>query len=173
MDIEIIDNFIPVEIFNKEFKSIIKKIPWYTNVVLNEGYMGDPIDNFMLTHSFYKKYKPQSELFSEYIEPLLSHMQARSLIRVKANLTMRTEKIIKHGFHVDHKFIVGGEAQETNNCFTSILYLNTNDGYTQFENGTKIESIENRLITFPLSYRHTGTTCTNQPFRAVINFNYF
>ena len=57
--------------------------------------------------------------------------------------------------------------------FTSILYLNTNDGYTQFENGTKIESIENRLITFPLSYRHTGTTCTNQPFRAVINFNYF
>ena len=66
-----------------------------------------------------------------------------------------------------------GEVQETHNCFTSILYLNTNDGYTEFENGTKIESIENRLITFPLSYRHTGTTCTNNPFRVVINFNYF
>ena len=74
----------------------------------------------------------------------------------------------KHGFHIDNKFLVN-----TDTCFTSILYLNTNNGYTEFENGTKVESIKNRLIKFPLSYRHTGTTCTNQPFRSVINFTYF
>ena len=172
MDIEITDNFMPKEVF-KEFKSIIKEIPWYTSVVLNEKWLCDPIDNFMLTHNFYDQYKPQSQLFSQYIEPLLSHMQVRSLIRVRANLTTRTEKIIKHGFHIDYEAVIDGEVQETHNCFTSILYLNTNDGYTELENGTKIESIENRLIKFPLSYRHTGTTCTNQPFRSVINFTYF
>ena len=128
---------------------------------------------FKLYHNFYDQYKPQSQFFSSHIAPLLSHMQVRSLIRVRANLTTRTEKIIKHGFHIDYEAVVDGEVQETHNCFTSILYLNTNDGYTEFENGTKIESIENRLITFPLSYRHTGTTCTNYPFRSVINFTYF
>jgi len=172
MDITIIDNFMPAEVF-KEFKIIMRDIPWYTSVVLDEELQCDPIDNFMFSHTFYDKYKPQSELFSECIEPLLSHMQVRSLIRVKANVTMRTEKIIKHGFHIDYEAVVDGEVQETHNCFTSILYLNTNDGYTEFENGTKIESIENRLITFPLSYRHTGTTCTNYPFRSVINFTHF
>ena len=172
MDIEIIDNFMPKEVF-EEFQSIIREIPWYTSVVLNEKWLCDPIDNFMLTHNFYDQYKPQSQLFSQYIEPLLSHMQVRSLIRVRANLTTRTEKIIKHGFHIDYEAVIDGEVQETHNCFTSILYLNTNDGYTELENGTKIESIENRLIKFPLSYRHTGTTCTNQPFRSVINFTYF
>ena len=172
MDIEIIDNFMPKKVF-EEFQSLIKEIPWYTSVVLNENATCDLIDNFMLTHNFYAQYKPQSQFFSSHIATLLSHMQVRSLIRVRANLTARTEKIIKHGFHIDYEAVVDGEVQETHNCFTSILYLNTNDGYTEFENGTKIESIENRLITFPLSYRHTGTTCTNYPFRSVINFNYF
>ena len=172
MDIEIIDNFMPKKVF-EEFQPIIREIPWQTSIVLDDELQCDPIYNFMLTHKFYDKYKPQSELFFKYIEPLLTHIKVRSLIRVKGNLTMRTEKIIKHGFHIDYQAIVDGEAQETNNCFASILYLNTNDGYTEFENGTKIKSIENRLVTFPISYKHTSTTCTDKSFRCVINFNYF
>ena len=55
---------------------------------------------------------------------------------------------------------------------TSIFYINSNDGYTEFEDGTKVESVANRLVTFPHHMKHRGTTCTNQPFRLVINFNY-
>ena len=54
---------------------------------------------------------------------------------------------------------------------TSILYLNTNDGYTEFEDGTKIESIENRWVSFPEDTKHRGTSCTNERVRVVINFN--
>ena len=172
MDIEITDNFMPKESF-EEFQSIIREIPWYTSVVLHDELQCDPIYNFMLIHHFYDKYKPHSKLYFKYIEPLLSHMPIRSLIRVQANLTTRTEKIIKHGFHIDLKTVVDGDANALDNCFTSILYLNTNDGYTEFENGTRVESIENRIIKFPTSYRHTGTTCTDKPFRSVINFCYF
>ena len=50
--------------------------------------------------------------------------------------------------------------------------MNTNDGYTLFEDGTKVESVMNRLVTFPYTMKHAGTTCTNSPFRMVINFNY-
>ena len=163
----------PVEVF-KEFQLLVRDIPWYTTLVLpKENLECDPIYNCMLTLKFYDNYKPESELFFKYIDPLLTHIKVRSLIRVRANLTMRTEKIIKHGFHIDYQAIVDGEFQETNNCFSSILYLNTNDGYTEFENGTKIKSIENRLVTFPISYKHTGTTCTDKSFRCVINFCYF
>ena len=172
MDIKIIDDFMPAKVF-EEFQSIIREIPWYASIVLDDELQCDPVYNCMLTHKFYDNYKPESELFFKYIDPLLTHIKVRSLIRVRANLTMRTEKIIKHGFHIDYQAIVDGEVQETNNCFASILYLNTNDGYTEFENGTKIKSIENRLVTFPISYKHTGTTCTDKPFRSVINFNYF
>ena len=164
MDIKIIDDFMPAEVF-KEFENIFKEINWRIGNVLTNGVMCDPIDNFMFSHMFYTKFTPQSELYFKYIEPLLTNMQIKSLIEIKANLTTRTEKIIKHGFHTDYT--------EVNNSFTSILYLNTNNGYTEFENGTKVESIKNRVVTFPISYRHTGTTCTDKPFRSVINFNYY
>ena len=51
--------------------------------------------------------------------------------------------------------------------------MNTNNGYTLFENGTKIESVANRMITFPTNMKHTGTSCTDENTRVVINFNYF
>ena len=58
-------------------------------------------------------------------------------------------------------------------CTTAIYYVNTNNGYTEFEDGSRVESIENRLVTFPSYMKHTGTTCTDQKRRIVINFNYY
>ena len=40
------------------------------------------------------------------------------------------------------------------NSLTSILYINTNDGYTKFEDGTIVESVENRLVTFDSRMKH-------------------
>ena len=56
---------------------------------------------------------------------------------------------------------------------TSILYVNTNNGYTKFEDGTIVESVANRLVSFPSNMKHTGTSCTDEKTRVVINFNYF
>ena len=50
--------------------------------------------------------------------------------------------------------------------------MNTNNGYTKFEDGTTVKSEANRMVTFPASMRHLGTTCTDQKIRVVINFNY-
>ena len=81
----------------------------------------------------------------------------------KANIILRRSKIIEHGFHNDVKF----------QCRTGILYLNTNDGYTCFEDGSKIESVENRFVAFDSGLKHSGTTCTNERCRIVLNINYF
>ena len=56
--------------------------------------------------------------------------------------------------------------------WTSIFYLNTNNGWTQFKKGGKVKCVENRLVTFDSNLEHAGVTCTDQKRKVVINFNY-
>ena len=56
---------------------------------------------------------------------------------------------------------------------TGVFYLNTNNGYTYFESGERVDSVENRLLVFPSSKRHAGTTNTDVDYRCVINLNWF
>ena len=79
------------------------------------------------------------------------------------NCNPRNARILKYGLHIDQSV----------DCTTAIYYINSNDGFTEFENGDTIESVENRLVTFPSRLHHTGTTCTNQKRRVVLNLNYY
>ena len=83
-------------------------------------------------------------------------------MRIKANLNVATKKHIKRDLHTD--FDVP--------CITAIAYMNTNNGYTIFEDGTKIESVENRVLIFDSQLRHAGIPCTDEKRRVVINFNF-
>ena len=56
---------------------------------------------------------------------------------------------------------------------TAIYYLNTNNGFTKFENGDKVNSVANRMVIFDSNLKHTGTSCTDAHARMLINFNYY
>ena len=130
---------------------------WYLNLGVNEA-----LDNYtQFTHVFFNNYIQNSNLLDN-LKPIINVLNPLALIRVKANLLTKTEKIIKHGFHVDQQF----------KCKTAIFYVNTNNGYTEFENGKKIYSEENKLVIFDTFLKHTGTTCTDTNERIVINFNF-
>ena len=86
-------------------------------------------------------------------------------MRAKANLLTITPKIKQFDFHTDF--------DDKENLTTAILYLNTCNGYTIFKDGTKVESFANRFVEFDSKLEHTGTTCTDENVRVVINFNYF
>jgi hypothetical protein len=98
------------------------------------------------------------------IQAFIDALNMKHIVKAKANSTIRTNSIIRYGFHTDVNLP---------DCKTSIFYMNTNDGFTEFENGDRIESIANRMITFDSSLKHTGTSCTNKKRRIVLNFNYF
>ena len=49
----------------------------------------------------------------------------------------------------------------------------TNNGYTLFEDGTKVDSVANRMVLFEGNRLHTGATQTDERFRYVVNFNYW
>lgn len=130
---------------------------WYLNSGVNT-----PTDNYtQFTHVFYNNYIQNSNLLDN-LKPIINILNPLALIRIKANLLTKTNEIIKHGFHVDQNF----------KCTTAIFYINTNNGYTEFETGEKINSEENKLVIFDNFLKHSGTSCTDKEQRIVINFNF-
>ena len=88
--------------------------------------------------------------------------EIKSLIRIKTNFYPRTTEMFEHGRHVDYEFENKG----------ALLSLNTCDGFTRLEDGTKVESIENRILFFDPGQKHNSSTTTNERGRFNINFNY-
>jgi hypothetical protein len=154
---KIIDNFLSDEEFLKIQKNLMGPyFEWHYNPFVdytNQLFDIFDLDNYQFIHNF-----AESDII---LIPLLEKLNIKEVVRIKSNLSPRTEKIIKRKFHIDV-----ADAQ------TSIFYINTNDGWTEFEDGTKVESIANRLVTFDSNLRHRGTTCTNSKVRVVINLNY-
>ena len=163
MKIKITDNFLSKEEFTKLQSFIMSDMmPWYFNDFIVDRNKTEGLSNYQFTHTFYKEFQVWSPNFS-LLANLISQLKVKSLVRIKLNLSHRTDTNIKSSFHCDTAF----------DCITSILYINTNNGYTEFENGEKIDSVENKLVTFPSNMKHLGTTCTNQKRRIVLNINYF
>lgn len=167
MDYKIIDNFLPENEFTTIKDHMLGAwIEWAFNswvVAYPDSELSkDPYD-FQFTHTFYYQGEPRSQ-WIKFIDPILQKINPSAIVRIKANLQPRTEKIKTHQYHLDHDNFDGKIA---------IFYVNTNNGYTIFEDGTKIDSIENRLVVFNGNVLHTGTTCTDQKVRCLINFMFY
>jgi len=159
--IEIKDNFLDKENLKKiQTLTITNFFPYYYND--NKVTKGD--GDFQFTHILFKAYYNQSNYFPTFV-PILEKLKCKSLIRMKLNLTTRTDIITKSKFHVD--------ILDNLDCKTAIFYLNSNNGMTIFKTGKKIESIENRMIIFKSNLEHGGTSHTDKNIRLVLNINYY
>jgi hypothetical protein len=162
MSVKIIDNFLSEEIFKSLQNTILgNNFDWYYNNYID--YENKINNKFQFIHFFFNNNWRGSNF--HLIEPILNIIEPFSLVRIKANLITKTDNIIINEFHKDFKNI--------NNLTTGIFYINTCNGYTLFKEGTKVESIANRFVSFDSELEHTGTSCTDENIRVVINFNYF
>ena len=171
-EIEVIDNFLDEETFEGLKPIFSSDIPWVFSEVLSEDkIICDKKYNYQYVHSVYVKQEPVSRYFDNII-PFLTKLDARALVRCKVNSICREEEIVVHGFHTDMQY---PEEHSTglDGMKTAILYLNTNNGFTCFEDGTKVESVANRCVIFPAHYKHSGTTCTDVHRRVALNLVYF
>jgi len=171
-DIQVIDDFLPPYEF-EELQNIFMgdtPLPGSEEIIKWQwcGGIATPEDgNYQFTHFLYVNSVPVSPFFRT-LAPIYDHEDIVSTLRIKANLTPKTEelKVFTNSFHED----MGDHASK---CTTGIYYINTNNGYTLFEEcGTQVMSVANRFVKFPGQLRHTGTTCTDEDRRIVINFNY-
>ena len=169
-NLSIYDDFLTPE----EFQSVKEVLlggnfPWFLHKVVppNSPEYFIPKNsekyNFQFSHGFYANQRPHSEHFP-LVQPILSKLNPLAILRIKANLTIRTPEIIEQGYHTDYESDI--------KCITGVFYVNTTDGYTKFKTGEVVNSVENRLVLFDSRTEHTGTTCTDSDVRCVINFNF-
>lgn len=164
MGYKVVDNFLENDVF-KELQNIMlgDNFPWYYNDYVTREEDVNGIKEYQLTHVFFKDNEINSGFFN-ILDSVFDAIDPNILLRVKANLVPHTEKIFEHDWHVD---LPGTK------CKTAILYLNSNNGYTLFKDSDeKIDSVENRFVSFDSDMEHRGSTCTDSKVRAVINFNY-
>jgi hypothetical protein len=160
----VVDDFLdPINYNVIKNTMLYAEFPWYYNNGIVDKGTDEETSNldFQFTHRFY-----EGTIVSNYYEmltPLLNMLEYKALIRVKANLTTITPEHYCTGMHTDQPF----------QCKTALYYVNTNNGWTEFENGAKIDSIANRLVIFDTLTNHTGYTCTDSSVRCLININYF
>ena len=89
-------------------------------------------------------------------------MEVIAILRVKLNATCRNAP--EQEWHTDWQISTPSK--------TCVLYLNDNDGYTEFKD-TKVESKANTAVVFDTDTEHRGVPATNVDRRLAININYF
>lgn len=160
---QIIDNVLSKRDFLSIKNYFINRSKWYyNNSIVSKNDVGShKTEDYMFNHLFYRD-EPftLSENISSII-PIFKELNIKKLIRCKSNFYAKTEKIIEHDYHIDFPFP----------HLVALYYVNTNNGYTIFKNGNKIESIENRLLIFDGSIEHASTTSSDN-VRINININF-
>jgi hypothetical protein len=160
------DNFLPIEVFNSiKFVFMGANFPWYISdsIVGKRKTAEDPLFGYQFIHLLYSDKIPQSHFYPT-ISPILEALNPSALVRIKVNLTPVRPVHYEAGMHTDIDNFDG---------YTSIYYINNNNGYTKFSDGAIVESVENRFVTFRSTQPHTAASCTDQRYRCVMNLNYF
>jgi len=152
----------------KDFKDIqlfmmSEKMIW--SFINGVNYINDEF--FKFTYVYYDEYGIHNNNMINILNPLLIKINPKKFYSIKANLLTKTNKIVEHGFHTDFD-----KGSEQYNGLTAVYYINSCNGYTKFENNSKIKSDENKFVEFDTKLKHTSSSCTDEKTRIVLNLNY-
>ena len=191
MDIKVIDNFLSQSEFEIICKNTIEREDLQFTFVSNVENVGSGSDDYWswyMIHMVYSKTaspksflmdvidsqevessplaEPQSEIYTNICDKFVPRFKQvanfRNLIRIKINAYPYTNIVKEHKDHIDSDFKHTG----------AVFSLNTCDGFTKFSDGTKVESVANRIVFFDASKFHHSSTTSNAKLRYNINFNF-
>lgn len=168
---KIVDNFLAQSELSVLQEIIMNEqdisFPFFHQKTVAEISEDTPNWSWQATHMLYCDNQPSStyyELIKKFLVEKIEEKEGGliGLLRVKVNFYPWTSEVKTHSFHTD--FDTPNKA--------AIFSLNTCDGYTMFEDGTKVESIANRMLFFDPQVKHCSSTTSNYHGRYNINFNY-
>ena len=158
--IKVIDNFLPEEEF-KSIQSLMLGSQFYW--FYQKGRTADDDGLYLMLHMFYQPEVGENSDYLPMWNTFMNKVEAKKCMRIKANLTFRTPTIEPASWHIDYD----------DDGKTAVFYINTNDGYTEFESGVRVSSVANRVCIFDSNLNHRGTTHSEGgQQRIVVNFNY-
>ena len=104
---------------------------------------------------------PDYQKVNRLMDCIKKKVNYRQILRVRSSLYPRREDQKQDPFHIDYNF----------NHKVCIFYVNTNNGFTLFENGEKVNSVANRLMIFDGLEKHCSVVQTDTSARYIININ--
>ena len=194
---KVIENFLEEEYFNKLTNLICSTnsgFPWFYGQYYEEPYAvetsthvsdmsaNEDQPNYFFTHVTYSHYIPRSPHY-ELLIPLCDKIEKeeegaegklnedkhhkdihgiKALLRMRVNYFPNTNPLYEYPMHADYLY----------SHTAAILSLNTCDGYTKLADGTKLDSVANRLVLFDAGENHCATTTTNEKARFNLIMNY-
>lgn len=191
-DVQIIDNFLDKKYFDELNHWCEVYQPWEISTISGIGDPNMPDSEKKRYIEYFKDLPPDANLqfvanhysvspefhisqhFNRFI-PMLFALKSRVPVRIKVNLNCAKGKHIPAPYHHDEN---PPEAYG-DNCMVAIIHLNTCNGWTNVQHPDldnfeqKIDTVANRAIIFSNKYPHRGATCTDKPYRSVINVNYY
>ena len=100
-----------------------------------------------------------SPFYHDIGSPILGRLNYNFIHRMKVNLYTNTGRQDQHNFHtdmpIDHKIL--------------LYCLNTNNGYTEFEDGEIVKSVANQAYIFDGKRKHQSVTQTDTSIRVNVN----
>ncbi len=161
--VQVIDNFLDSYRF-KQLQSCIfdPNFDWY---YLN-GINGDdnPRGSYQFGHGFVVNDSIIDSTNFPLISSVCNSLGCNKLNRIKVNLNPRTIFHRNGGYHLD--------APDSLFMKVAILYINTNNGWTNIKGHGKVKCVANRLVKFHSSMSHAGYSCTDEKRKVVLNINY-
>ena len=172
---KIIDNLLPEEEFKKLYDYIVFNIQFPLTIDSGVGYgpnnedynkeLENDFRNWYATHISYINDVPISnsyDVIAPILSPVFNQLKLKSLLKIKTNFYPYTHEIFEHCPHIDYSFP----------CGAALFSLNTCNGFKRLSDGTKIDSIANRVVLFEGNTLHNSSTTSNAKGRWNINFNY-
>ncbi len=175
---EIFDNYIDTDAFAEikhqvvysdaemEFCSYVTGIRDDSEEILKREY--DSKWSWCLRHRIFDLSQSDSPLFPILHNALFVKMSSPPEYNLKAlhkcyviaypNTENIKENLMYHDYHWNVK--------------TGVLFLNTCDGYIKFKDGTKVNSVENRMVMFDGSNPYCLSSTTNEKLMYTININF-
>lgn len=165
---KIIDNYLQDNIFNEIHDYVHStSMQWILSKQVNDK--SNSKHHFQLIHNFIfddmpvydKSDKLPIDILSVYANEVKKNFE---ISRARANMFIKTSDTPQHmGFHKDI---------EKSGEYTLLFYLEDSNGYTNFDNGDKVESKKNRAVIFPADVLHETVSQTDILYRSNININF-
>ena len=162
---KVVDDFLPSYQF-KQLQSIVlsRGLHWQ----FEEGIVATNDGQYQFTHVLFDiRYGGVISEYYSVFDVVQQKLGVKKLDRIKLNLNPKTVFHRKGGYHTDLP-----KSNQLQHQKTAVLYINTNNGWTQFKKGGRVKSVANRIVICDNNLEHTGVTCTKENRRVIVNFNY-
>ena len=187
--IKVIDDFLPIDIF-KTIAEPMMRCPCYqcmpatAKITEDDGSIGQygedeemakgqKVHEHMMQLVLVSKFQTMQQvndlwlMLAKDFNALEAALRIKTLWMARVNVTTGQSENFVGSFHTDNHTHARKHLLEI-----AILYLNTNNGGTKFEDGTFVKSKANRAVIFPQHIKHAGVWCTDRKLRYVMNLNY-